>query len=124
MRLIDPGPGELMDRETILLKKIAVATLIGRPVDHFIQELGQVQERLVERIGDRLDRFHQQTYRSALSRVNDGIWEAIDNLRGSQRDADAAYWGREAMRLNDERAAVIADLNQACGVDSGREKVT
>lgn len=124
MRLIDPGPGELMDRETILVKKIAVAALIGRPIDHFAQELLQVQERLAGRIGDRLDRFTQQTYRSALSRLNGGIWEAIDNLRGSQRDTDAAYWGRQAMSLNDERAAVIADLNHACGVEIGREKVT
>lgn len=124
MRLIDPGPGELMDRDTILVKKIAVAALIGQPVDHFAQELLQVNERLAERIGDRLDLAGQQVYRSALSKLNGGIWEAIDNLRASETDADAALWGRQAMRLNDERAAVIADLNHACGVDIGREKVT
>jgi hypothetical protein len=113
-----------MDRDTILVKKIAVAALIGQPVDHFAQELLQVNERLAERIGDRLDLAGQQVYRSALSKLNGGIWEAIDNLRASETDADAALWGRQAMRLNDERAAVIADLNHACGVDIGREKVT
>jgi len=123
MRLIDPGPGELMDRETILVKKIAAMAMAGKPTDHFAEELIKIQERFTKS-SYRLDPGEHLIYRKALSLVNGRIWDAIDNLRASKTDFDAAHWGRTAMYGNDERARLIAELNAKCGFSVGQEKVT
>lgn len=120
MRLIDPGPGEFLDRETILLLKIKAAGERGRDSAHFESELEGVRLRLLRFIGhDRWAEWH-----AALTRINDGIWHNIDNLRDNAGNSDAAaFFGLEALYGNDQRAALIQEINRECGMVVGEEKI-
>lgn len=120
MRLIDPGPGELLDRETILGLKIKAASAVGKQTAHFEHELTGIRERL--------DPFRValkplSVWADALLSVNQLIWEAIDNLRAAGDDQSAAHWGRKALYGNDKRAIMIHKINEECGVSNGQEKV-
>lgn len=122
MRLINPGPGELIDRETILQLKINAATDAGKPASHFLAELEAIQKlsRPFRRSGE-----EWEAWLLSMTNINIRVWQAIDNLRATGTDdfRAAAYWGREALYGNDDRAQLIHEINAACGVESGREKL-
>ena len=124
MRLINPGPGELLDRKTILRLKVDAAYERQKPISHFEEERFEIVRRL--------HAFEDQKpvemvdWEERLLEVNRRIWVAIDELRASASGypATAAHWGLEAMRGNDRRAQIIHEINAAFGVADGAEKVT
>lgn len=121
MRLIDPGPGELIDRETILVLKIKAASAVGKPTAHFEHELAGIRERLEP---FRVALKPLSVWADALLSVNQLVWVAIDKLRAAGEDDQlAAHWGRNALYGNDERAKMIHKINEECGVSNGQEKI-
>jgi hypothetical protein len=124
VRLINPGPGELLDRETILTIKIETGRLRGVPVEHFEREMDLVREALApyrERSGsERWD-----SWRKDLLATNVLIWNAIDDLRAAKDEEHerAAAAGRRSMHGNDHRAAFIHAINAELGHQNGQEKL-
>ncbi len=116
MRLIDPGPGELIDRLTIL--ELKLATCPRSQEDHFMWEREQIFVLLALRRIPKLD-----AERRELAEINRTIWDAIDELRGAKDDATAAHFGRLAMQSNDRRAEVIETINRLCGLEGRQEKI-
>lgn len=124
MRLIDPGPGEFLDRLTILELKIAEAAGRGVHYPHFLAEFQLVRARLFGAEGWGVDErsaaareWHRQ-----LNALNARIWHLVDELlAGSCRD-DCP--GKEAQLLNIQRATLIGEINTACGLASGPEKLS
>jgi len=122
MRLIDPGPGELLDRATILNIKIAAGHAADRPTGHFESELEKIELRLEPfRSGNN----SWTPWAEALSHVNRRVWVAIDRLREAALGdvPGAAFWGLEALYGNDERALLIQEINRACGQPAAEEKI-
>lgn len=126
MRLIDPGPGELFDRRSILLLKIAASEQAHTPGAHFIAELLAITDRLTACLPDSVSLAQHNEWLADLSRVNATIWRAIDELRAAEarHDTEAmAHYGLQALHSNDARATLIARINTACGVAHGPEKL-
>jgi hypothetical protein len=119
MKVIDPGPGELLDRETILEIKVRAAKSRGLPRDHFEEEAKQIRLRLAPFV----KHPEWKLWRSRLLRVNQMVWDSIDGIRGARSDAEAARWARQSMHGNDERATIVARVNAATGAANGQEKI-
>jgi len=122
MRMIDPGPGELLDRTTILNLKIAAGHVAGKPTGHFESELEKI-ELLLDKFKSGNDSW--TSWIEALSQVNRRVWVAIDRLREAALGdtPGAAFWGLEAMYGNDERMLLIQEINRACGQPAAEEKI-
>jgi len=106
MTLMSPGPGDLLDRLTILARKI-----VERPErQDFKKEYAEIRERLTGTFA-----ISQIT---TLAALNAAIWQREDEIR---RERAAKGAGRtlseivtlafEIQTLNDQRAALIAELN-------------
>lgn len=128
MRLIDPGPGELLDRETILELKIEAAEKRGLPIEHFLAERSSVLELLASAFGKSIiqDAITWKEWRDQLLHINQRVWIATDEHHKAVEQGSVdrcAHWGTEALLGNDERGALIHKINDACGVKNGQEKI-
>lgn len=120
-RLTNLGPGDLLDRLTILALKI----LHKGERDHWGAERAALLAKLASREvgGKALEGL------LALAAVNAALWAREDELR-TYRDAGgdvgrlaaAGEVGLEIQRLNDQRAQLIDQINQATGDFLGAEK--
>jgi len=133
MRLVDPGPGELLDRLTILDLKVQNAN--GRPTRHWEEEHMKILEML-EFISLPVPDQQVSTHANLvdnLRSVNEKIWRLIDELR-LYPDPDRVELGGGILRriaivgwqiqdLNQLRALVIGKLNALYGVETRREKL-
>lgn len=133
MPLLDPGPGEIWDRLTILSLKITQKGLDGTPVDHWERERKSLMPLV------RMWQVHDGTPEGQfrfeqlleLGAVNGALWQKEDELR-FLRDhpsithqsitADLARVGVAIQRLNDRRAYLVSILNTNAGVVRGSEK--
>lgn len=129
MKLVNPGPGELVDRLTILALKILVGTEKGRPVDHFKTEqatlLTQIRSRTLNGI------WFEQTLE--LAAVNGQLWQTEDALRAArQRHVELVANPAELQelvavvgiafkiqKLNDRRAELVTLINCNSGDPAG-----
>lgn len=120
-RLINPGPGELADRLTILQRKIAEATRGGRPFGHFRDEKNVIVTQLTAAgVGDRCIEEILE-----LATINNMLWQAEDQLRAFRdapdrlRDEDAlnvaVCVALKIQELNDTRNECIAKINSKTG---------
>ena len=127
MRLINPGAGEITDRLTILALKILIGTEQGKETKHFQNE----RTALLTKLG-------AQTLNGAwfaqvleLAAVNAALWHAEDDLRvlrGQVSFAEhdwmtAAEIGIRIQSLNDQRAALVQQINEKTGDALGSEKL-
>lgn len=119
-RLHNPGPGEILDRLTILALKRSAH---GDPA-HFRDEWSELWLRLP---GGILQVQHLPPV-LLLAAVNGLLWQAEDALRtlrsrGLEMCTEAGVVGFRIQDLNDRRAALIREINVAAGWDNGPEKL-
>ncbi|MBI4465802.1 MAG: hypothetical protein HY656_00020 [Acidobacteria bacterium] len=116
MRLINPSPGELLDRKTILHLKIEAGRQRQMDIVHFQKELDLIEAALADWLGKNVgaDRRAYDEATQELADVNRKLWQAEDEVRQlprNERDrlADLAKLIPE---LNDRRADLVQRVNR------------
>src|SRR5258708_2873157 len=131
MRLVDPGPGELSGRLSILALKIAHGTQADKDVTHFVTERNALLVQLRQAAPKAgIEQFFD------LAAVNGMLWYAEDELRehrksfgfgmGNVIPDEAVVIIKIAFRiqaLNDRRADLVRQLNTLSAQDLGPEKL-
>lgn len=138
MGLLNPSPGEIIDRLTILELKIAFGGKKGMSTVHFEAEMIGLNERLkhfqdclnedlvygdAEEYQDIQDRIARS--RNALGAVNALLWQAEDNVRATP-DTEAFRLAGLCKRIagwNDARAQHVQELNKLYGLETEPEKL-
>ena len=136
MSLMKPTPGEIYDRMTIVKLKIDFFARVNNPVgrNQFEWELIEITEYLQKRyhgkVSEKDERKDivaaldkQQQLMQKLQDVNKQLWDLEDKRRVlmSELKMDEAEIGRNAIKttlLNDERAAIIKEINLLYNVDA------
>ncbi len=118
---MNPSPGELVDRKTILRLKIAAGERKKVSVAHFQKELELIEAALAERFQKTAgaDRSAYDAATRGLAEVNQKLWHAEDEVRGldgNQRDR-LAELAKLIPALNDHRAELVRQVNRVFGVD-------
>lgn len=121
MGLMNPSPGELVDRKTILHLKISAGERKKVNVRHFQKELELIEAALGEwfRKSAGADRSAYDAATQGLAEVNQKLWHAEDEVRaldGHQRDR-LAELAKLIPALNDRRAELVREVNRVFGVD-------
>jgi hypothetical protein len=136
VRLVNYGPGEIVDRLTILALKILYGGQASKPVEHFEQERNVLLTQLRGR--ELNGAWFEQAI--ALGALNGALWRAEDELRVLRHQSPEvrAQWtgfvgqtwvdevARLAVRiqvLNDQRAVLIEAINKLTGDHQGSEKL-
>jgi len=115
MRLLNPSPGELLDRKTILHLKIDAGRRRQVSVAHFEEELAGIEAVLADWF-DKNPGADRRAYDEAareLAEVNRKLWGAEDEVRAlppSAKDRLAAL-AKEIPELNDRRADLVQRVN-------------
>ena len=130
-RLHNPGPGEILDRLSILQLKMLYGVQAGKPIGHFVSE-AEALWSLLPGIGD----YAREVIR--LTAINAALWHAENDLRALRAAVGAgddpkllshdeivrAVRGAfQIQALNDQRAAGIATINRAAGRPEEAEKL-
>ncbi|MCI0402564.1 MAG: hypothetical protein L0212_03470 [Acidobacteria bacterium] len=121
MGLLNPSPGELVDRKTILQLKIAAGERKQVSVAHFQKELQLIEAALAEWFRKRAGadgRAYEEATRG-LAEVNQKLWHAEDEVRAlarTERDR-LAELAKLIPELNDHRAELVRAVNRVFGVD-------
>lgn len=129
MRLIDPGPGDILDRLTILALKIVYGKQAGRSVDLWGVEYAALCNRVADAAW--IARLLE------LAAVNGALWQAEDEMRRLRQPfetpgiaqssdrlvQDVASCGARIQTLNDRRAELITLINVNAGLDRPSDKV-
>lgn len=119
-RLLDPGLGEITDRLTILALKILHGEAAGKDVAHFVRERNGLLTKV--RAATVNGSWFEQAL--ALGAVNAALWQRTDEQRsylGLEKLTQVVEWqsaalcGIAIMRLNDERARLVASINAQVG---------
>lgn len=123
MRLIEPGPGEYLDRAAILRLKIAAMQAAGRKHPDLLFELEEIARLFDKQVPS--DCKEEVTAKGTqLFWTNRRVWDLVDWMHNpSAADRDMATWAREAVRLNDRRAELISEINVLCKFSPGEEKL-
>ena len=133
MRLYPLGPGEILDRLTILSLKILHGEEAGKPTTHWEAEQDHLRASVTL-----YDVRPVAWDLIALAAVNGALWEAEDELRARRRagkfetdeaavDACLLAIANLAMKiqsLNDRRAALVHEINCLLGAEAPKEKLT
>lgn len=120
MSLTEPDTGELLDRLTILSRKI-----LERPEnEHFKRE----QTQIMDRLGKWQFSEGPLVLLLELAAVNAALWQADDEiraLRGNSKSdiADAGCKTFMVQSLNDRRAEIVQSLNETHGMGRKEEKI-
>jgi len=121
MRLLNPGPGECVDRITILNLKIEAAV----EKLYFQKEKDDLQEYLRTHffnIGTK-DLTQVERESQTLQRINKKLWDAEDEVRSMPRVTDATVLRLAELcvsiaSLNDSRAEQVKKINVIFGIHS------
>ena len=121
MGLMNPSPGELVDRKTILRLKIAAGQRRKVGVGHFQKELELIEAALAEwfRKSAGADQGACDEATGGMAEVNQKLWHAEDEVRAltrSERDR-LAELAKLIPELNDRRAELVQQVNRVFGVD-------
>lgn len=120
-RLLDPGLGEFLDRHIVLDLKLEHYPKVRHPP--FIKELRLIEQRLMEHWHDIPPRHVRDEWK-ALHTTNQHLWQAEDEMRryrmqqrplGDGELVPVAHCGIRMQQLNDERARLIALINEKDG---------
>jgi DUF438 domain-containing protein len=124
MRLLNPSPGEVIDRLTILELKVQASEKRGTDATQFLAEKASLEEYL-----SNWDQMLREDYASGgiwdtiamkktgLTAVNTLLWEAEDLVRETS-DTEAlklAQLCRRIANLNDSRAKLVAEISALYG---------
>lgn len=128
-RLVGYGLGEIADRLTILSLKLLYGLAAGKPTAHFAQEYDALFEQFWARGPYAAGVFDQTLH---LAAVNAALWQAEDEMRvfaqciftlSEERVEEVADLGLRIQKLNDQRAALVAQINTLAGDTAGPEKL-
>jgi len=123
MRLIEPGPGEYLDRAAILRLKIAATQAADRPCSGLLVELKEISRIIREQV-PRTRTAEVNPLADQLFWLNRRVWNLVDQMHNpAATDRDMAIWARETVRLNDRRADLISQINVLCNFSPGEEKL-
>jgi hypothetical protein len=137
MRLLNPSPGEIFDRLSILELKITVAKKKGLEASYFEAEKASLEERMLQwtdglvfdHMGaqEALDKKKEEisTQRNTLAAVNGLLWMAEDDARAaSENEAfKLARLCKQIVKWNDARAGAVRELDRLYGITDGPEKL-
>lgn len=118
MRLLDPTPGEMIDRLTILDLKIYNSNT-QKQIEWFCEEQRLLLDKLSTYATSNRD---LAPYRDKLFTINKELWYLIDEVR-ELPDIDnnvlrLAYLAKKIPRLNDERAETVEQINKFYGINT------
>src|SRR5574341_2558685 len=113
---MNPSPGELVDRKTILHLKIEAGRRKQVEVGHFQKELELIEAALADWFGKHAgaDRRACDAITLDLADANQQLWRAEDEVRAlprSERDR-LAELAKLIPELNDRRAALVQQVNR------------
>ena len=113
--LINPTPGELLDRKTILRLKIEAGRRQKLDVAHFEEELRLIDAALSDWLQKDAD-ASQQLFaegEKGLAEVNQKLWHAEDEVRETPTTDKnrLAELAKLIPELNDHRAALVQRVN-------------
>ncbi|MFQ5778997.1 MAG: DUF4254 domain-containing protein [Terriglobia bacterium] len=122
---MNPSPGELLDRKTILHLKIEAGQRRQVDVAHFQEELGLIEAALADwlRKNAGADRRAYDEATKELAEVNRKLWHAEDEVRQlprSERDR-LAELAKSIPELNDRRADLVQRVNGLFRVSQGEK---
>ena len=126
-KLLDPSPGEILDRLTILSLKIVHGRDQNKSVEHFVAE----RAALITKLSTVDFRKPTDALIFDLGATNAALWQAEDDFRRERvnkgsllyslhRAADIA---EQIQSLNDQRAELIDEINNNLGICVGKEKL-
>ncbi len=128
MRLINPGPGEVADRLTILALKILFGGQAGKDTAHFERERAALLTKFRATDAGKLTEPLLE-----LAAVNGALWHAEDELRvyrdagynavGAPEPLAVVTLAFKIQSLNDRRAQLVGQLNQLAGEAPAQEKL-
>jgi len=136
VRLYPLGPGEILDRLTILSLKILHGGMAGRSIEHWKAEYAYLNEEKYSPCVSRATSYFADLQAAILdlAAVNGAIWTAEDELRRWQGEGcgpcslpqamTVAVVALRAQSLNDRRAQLIAEINTLLGAEAPEEKIT
>lgn len=135
MRLIGYGPGELLDRLTILALKIHHGEAEQAYLGHWKEERTELFKTLDLWKDWAIVRDATLLFTIDLTLVNSLLWRAEDDLRawrkqgwdtiGAPEAIEVADLGFRIQALNDRRAGIVMAINTAAGFNPDhREKLT
>jgi hypothetical protein len=132
MKLLNPSPGEILDRLAILELKIKAGDKIGQDITHFVAEKSSLQEAFNTWTGWlKADHPPQAKWdeiaekRNALEAMNAMLWEAEDLVRvlPEEEMAKLAQLAKRMCRLKDVRADLVRRLGTLYGAADVQEKI-
>ena len=126
-RLYNPGPGEILDRISILALKCTYGKQAGKPTDHWENEALELQKLFTCQI--------TVINIAELAAVNAAIWQAEDTMRGyresflnpapieTSTQIAAGLCGCRIQSLNDRRAELVTLINTNAGINRPADKL-
>ena len=138
MRLLNPSPGELYDRLSILELKISFGQKKGIDTTHFEAEKASVEGRIHDCLNMLMETgyydddadWERRTnecdkHRNGLSAVNALLWDAEDSVRALPETevVQLARLAKQIAAWNDSRAQYVRDLDKLYGIEEGPEKL-
>lgn len=136
MSLLNPNPGEIIDRLTILELKITAASKKYISAVHFeAEELGlkerlkHFEDCLAEDFCTKEGLFGRLTLiaesKNTLAAVNSLLWQAEDEVRATpdEEPLKLASLCKRITKWNDVRSRHVALLNKLYNTDEGPEKL-
>jgi len=125
MRLLSPGPGEILDRLAILKLKIERIPY-GVESGHFKVERTKLERAYAVFAFPvaKTDVVNETIWE--LETLNREVWELIDLMHEkfySASDGEIAQWAKRTMTLNDRRATLVNEINVAFGLGKHKEKI-
>lgn len=131
-RLLNPSPGEVIDRITILELKIQAVEKRGSDASLFQAEKTSLEEHL-ENWNQMLreDYAPNETWdqinekRTGLTAVNSLLWEAEDQVRilSEMEALKLAQLAKRIAKLNDDRSKLVGELTELYGIREASEKI-
>lgn len=132
MRMLQPSPGEVCDRQTILQLKCKHGMEKKINVQPFVDENNQLQDYLEKGwllLANKSIQHDYDTLLKQLEVVNSRLWSLEDRVREWQQISKAQPLGEKELRdivqdyfsitqLNDVRAGLVKQINALFGIYS------
>lgn len=132
MRLLNPSPGEILDRVSILELKIKYGEKKGIDTARFLAEKSLLEEQMQNwNTWLREDKPPQSAWdtiaqkKNGLAAINALLWETEDMVRATDK-TDVQTLAMCCVRvytLNDGRADLVHELSKLYGADEVHEKI-
>jgi hypothetical protein len=131
-RLLNPSPGEVIDRITILELKIQAVEKRGSDASGFQAEKTSLEEHLANwdqmlrddyAPNETWDKINEK--KTGLTAVNSLLWEAEDQVRAlpEMEALKLAILAKRIARLNDSRSKLVGELTELYGIKGETEKI-